>query len=62
LTAAARQAGYEAEPTVGLDGIILHTETAVDEASFEKYSTQMEVWADEFDSTYDGWECQLMIQ
>jgi len=62
LTAAARRAGYQTHPTAGKEGVILHTETAVDEASFEKHSTQMEAWAIEFDSKYDGWECQLMVQ
>jgi len=62
LTDAAKRAGYRTEPTAIKEGVVLHTETAVDEASFEKHSAQMETWASEFDSEYDGWECQLMIQ
>jgi hypothetical protein len=62
LTAAASRAGYQTQPTVGKEGVILYTETAVDEASFETHSIRMENWAIEFDSEYDGWECQLMVQ
>src|SRR5262249_47533550 len=62
LAAAARRAGYETQPITVRKGIVLHTNTAVDEASFAVHAQRMESWALEFASDYDGWECQLMIQ
>jgi hypothetical protein len=62
LRAAATAAGYSSGKTVGRSGVVLETETAVDESSFAAHSKRMAAWADEFGSDYDGWECQLMIQ
>ena len=62
LRAAATAAGYRSGATVGRRGVVLETETAVDELSFAVHSKQMDAWANEFGSDYDGWECQVMIQ
>jgi|SRR5215216_5913335 len=62
LGAAARTEGYEVKRTAAGDGVVLETTTAVDDATFEGLSKQMEAWADQFGCDYDGWECQLVMQ
>src|SRR5262245_57885046 len=61
LGAAATRAGYRVSKARGRDGVILETTTGVDDATFERLSEQMQAWAEEFGSDYDGRECQVMI-
>jgi hypothetical protein len=60
LRAAATRAGYRVYPTCGNDGVILETTIAVHKRAFATHAQRMSDWADEFNSNYDGWECQLM--
>jgi len=62
LAAAATKAGYKVRHTVNRDGVVLETTIAVDEEGFAPYAQQMQAWADEFDSEYDGWECEIVKQ
>jgi regulator of RNase E activity RraB len=62
LRNAAVRAGYKVSPTAAQDGLVLETTIAVDAESFEAQSQQMQAWADEFDSDYDGWECKMVKQ
>jgi hypothetical protein len=61
LTRAAQAAGYTANPTAKQPGVILERHMPVDEDSFDPVVERMEDWADEFGCTFDGWECQLLV-
>jgi regulator of ribonuclease activity B len=62
LRGAAVAAGYQVSPTVGRDGLVLETMTAVDEDSFAVHAQRMDEWAKLYGCDFDGWECQLLIQ
>jgi Regulator of ribonuclease activity B len=62
LGSAAIAAGYQVSPTVGRDGLVLETVTAVDEDSFAVHAQRMSEWAEAYGCDFDGWECQLLIQ
>jgi hypothetical protein len=62
LGSAAITAGYQVGPTVGGEGLVLETITAVDEDSFAIHAQRMDEWADAYGCDYDGWECQLLNQ
>ncbi len=61
LTQAAKASGYVTTPTTGKPGVILERHMAVDEESFDPVLERMEDWADEYDCTFDGWECEMLL-
>ncbi len=61
LSRAARAAGYTLTATVKQPGVILECHIPVDEEQFDPVVERMEDWADEYGCTFDGWECQLLI-
>jgi hypothetical protein len=61
LARATVAAGYTTTQTAKQPGVILETEMAVDEETFDPVVERMEDWADEFGCTFDGWECAMLV-
>jgi hypothetical protein len=62
LEHAAKAAGYKVRAAQAGDGVILEDSISVDEESFLPVAKRMEGWAREFQSEYDGWECELLAK
>ncbi len=60
LEKAARSNGFVVGPTATSPGLILEKTLPVDAERFDAINALMNLWAEEFEAEYDGWECAVV--